>query len=221
MFMPLEIQSSASPAQDTRNKILEVAEVHFARGGYQGVGMRRLAADVGLSKSALFHHFPTKLELYEEVLDRVLERVELALDAGRTTLGGPVERLAAWIDSVVLTLAEHIPSARLLMRTMVEEEPFSGFLLQPRAGRPMMASEVRLARILGRFKALLEEGVAAGVFRPLSIGDAVQTTIGSIVFHFASGDLGEALLGESIFSASAVERRRKEVSDFIRRGLLA
>ena len=219
--MPREIRSLDAPPQDTRDKILELAAVHFARSGYRGVGMRRLAADVGLSKSALFHHFPTKLELYGEVLDRVLERLEFALDAGRTSLGGPVERLEAWIDSLVRSLAEEIPSARLLMRTLVEEEPFPGFLLEPRAGRQMLSAEVRLARILGRFKGLLEEGVAAGVFRPVSIGDAIQTTLGAIVFHFASGDLGEALLGESIFRVSAVERRRQEVSDFIRRGLLA
>jgi hypothetical protein len=53
------------------------------------------------------------------------------------------------------------------------------------------------------------------------VGDAIQTTIGAIVFHFASGDLGEAMIGEPIFSGSAVERRRREVSNFIRRGLLA
>jgi AcrR family transcriptional regulator len=183
--------------------------------------MRRLATDVGLSKSALFHYFSTKHELYEEVLDRVLERLESALETGRKPLGGPVERLEGWIDSLHLALAEDIPSARLLMRMMLEEEPFSGFLLEPRAGRPMRASEMRLARILGRLGALLEEGVATGVFRPLSIGDAVRTTIGASVFHFASGDLGQALLGESSFAAAAAERRRSEISDFIRRGLLA
>jgi AcrR family transcriptional regulator len=182
--------------------------------------MRRLATDVGLSKSALFHYFSTKHELYEEVLERVLERLESALETGRKTLGGPVERLEVWIDSLHLALAEDIPSARLLMRMMLKEEPFSGFLLEPRAGRSMLASE-RLARILGRLGALLEEGVATGVFRPLSIGDAVQTTIGASVFHFASGDLGQALLGESSPEAAAAERRRREVSDFIRRGLLA
>jgi len=219
--MPREIRSSDPTSQHTRDKILEVAAVHFARGGYRGVGMRGLATEVGLSKSALFHHFSTKLELYEEVLERVLERLELALDAGRKTHGGPVECLEAWIDSAILALAEDLPSARLLMRTMLEEEPFSPLLREPRAGRPMMAPEMRLARILGRLGALLEEGVAAGVFRPLSIGDAAQTTIGTIVFHFASGDLGQVLLGESSVAAPLAERRRNEVTDFIRRGLLA
>jgi hypothetical protein len=45
--------------------------------------------------------------------------------------------------------------------------------------------------------------------------------IGSIVLHFASGDLGEILIGEPIFSSAAIERRRRELSEFIQRGLLA
>jgi AcrR family transcriptional regulator len=209
------------PPQDTRDKILEVAEVQFARGGYSAVGMRQLAMAASLSKSALFHHFPTKLDLYEEVLSRVLERLESGLDASKPRSDDPVDRLTAWIDSVVRTLAEDIPASRLLMRSLVEEDPFPGFVLEPGAEREMRPFEIRLARILDRYRALIDEGVEAGVFRPLSVPDAVQTTIGAIVFHFASGDVGDALMGESIFSATVVERRRKEVSEFIRRGFLA
>ncbi len=210
-----------SPPQDTRDKILEVAEVEFSRGGYSSVGMRQLAVATSLSKSALFHHFPTKLDLYEEVVCRVLERLESGLDAGQAVLGNPVECLDAWVDSVVRTLAEDMPAARLLLRALVEEDPYQGLVLEPGGEREMMPSEIRLARILNRFKVLLEDGVAKGVFRSISVVDAVQTCIGAIVFHFASGEIGEAMIGESIFSASAVERRRREVSEFIRRGLLA
>lgn len=209
------------PPQDTRDKILEVAEVHFARGGYAGVGMRQLAAAAGLSKSALFHHFPTKLALYEEVLHRVLARLEAGLDASRARSGSPVDRLNAWIDQVIVTLAEDAPAARLLLRALVEEDPFPGFLLAPGGDREMMPSEIQLVRILDRFQALIREGVDSGVFRPLSVPDALQTTIGAVVFHFASGDLGDTLMGESIFSSAAVRRRRQEVSEFIRRGFLA
>ena len=133
--MPREIPSSDPTSQHSRDKILEVAAVHFARGGYRGVGMRGLATEVGLSKLALFHHFSTKLELYEEVLDRVLERLELALDAGRKTHGGPVECLEAWIDSAILALAEDLPSARLLMRTMLDQKDVDTTSTRARRGR--------------------------------------------------------------------------------------
>jgi uncharacterized membrane protein YeaQ/YmgE (transglycosylase-associated protein family) len=84
-----------------------------------------------------------------------------------------------------------------------------------------MSFEVRLARILGRFEGVLASGIEQGVFRPVSIGDTILSVIGSIVLHFASGDLGEILIGEPIFSSAAIERRRRELSEFIQRGLLA
>jgi AcrR family transcriptional regulator len=207
-------------APSSREKILEVAESRFAAAGYSGVGMRQIAMAVGLSKSSLFHHFPTKLELYGEVLDRVIERLEVGLCDEAGHLGKAAEQLDHWIDSLIRTLAEDVPAARLMLRALVDEEPFPAFEFEPQE-RELMPFETRLERVIERFRVLLAEGIADGVFRPVSIGDTIQTVIGAIVFHFASGDLGEALIGEPIFSGTAVERRRREVSEFIRRGLLA
>jgi AcrR family transcriptional regulator len=204
----------------SKEKILEVAEALFAVSGFTGVGMRQIAAAVGLSKSSLFHHFPTKLELYGEVLDRVTERLEIGFCDEAEHRGMAAEQLDHWIESLIGTLAADTPAARLLLRALVDEEPFPPLELEPE-GRPLMPYEARLARVMARFRALLERGIADGIFRPVSIGDTIQTTIGAIVFHFASGDIGEALIGEPIFSGTAVERRRSEVSEFIRRGLLA
>jgi hypothetical protein len=84
-----------------------------------------------------------------------------------------------------------------------------------------MPFEIRLAGILGRFERLLVSGIERGAFRAVSIPDTILSVIGSIILHFASGDLGEILIGEPIFSGAAVERRRRELSEFIQRGLLA
>ena len=219
--MAESVQSEKSPSvPNSREKILEVAEPLFASSGYSGVGMRQIATAVGLSKSSLFHHFPTKLELYAEVLDRVIERLECALCDEAEHPGKAAEQLDHWINSLVDSLAEDAPAARLMLRALVDEEPFPPFEIEP-ARRDRMSFETRLDRVIDRFRRLLEQGIADGVFRPVSIGDTIQTTIGAIVVHFASGDLGDVLIGEPIFSGSAVERRRREVSEFIRRGLLA
>ncbi len=210
-------------APGSRERILEVAEGLFADGGYAGVGMRQLAALVGLGKSSLFHHFPTKLELYAAVLDRVLARIEQSLDRNAQPGASADARLEAWIGGVVQTLSEDPSAGRLMLRALVDDEPFPGARSMRgwNADRPPRSFEVRLAGIVDRFRALLEEGIAAGIFRPVSIGDAISSVVGAVVFHFASGDLGEGLIGESIFSAEAVDRRRREVSEFVRRGLIA
>ena len=221
---------------DSRDKILEVAEGLFAVGGYAGVGMRQLASMVGLSKSALFHHFSSKQDLYAAVLERVLVRIEAGLAGASLRTNDPEAELRGWVDAAVVTLSEDVPAGQLMMRALVDEEPFPAIRLRledvdetegeefdalPAPDRELMPFEIVLAGILERFAGLLERGISRGVFRPVATGDTTLSVIGAIVFHFASGDLGEALLGESIFTRTAIDRRRREVSEFICRGLIA
>ena len=126
---PGENFALAIPRPGPRDEILDVAERLFAQGGYAGVGMRQLASTVGLSKSALFHHFPTKLELYADVLDRVLERIEVGLGVDSGDAAPPAARLEIWIDGAVRTLSEDGPAGRLMMRALVDAEPFAAFML--------------------------------------------------------------------------------------------
>jgi AcrR family transcriptional regulator len=70
----------------SRARILDVAEALLALRGYAGVGLREVAAAVGLGRSSLFHHFPTlsstlrrRAELYNDVLTRVVDRLEARL----------------------------------------------------------------------------------------------------------------------------------------------
>ena len=207
---------------EPRERILETAEGLFAAGGYAGVGMRELAMTVGLSKSALFHHFPSKRALYGAVLDRSLARIEAALRVASTD-GSPVEQLEAWVDTLVRVLSQDATTGRLMMRALVDAKPFPAVVLRSdaRQGREREDFEVRLAGILARFGALLEKGIASGAFRPVSVPDTLRSILGAITFQFSSGELGDALLGESLLSGPAVERKRREVSDFVRRGLVA
>ena len=76
--------------------------------------MREVAAEVGLGKSSLFHHFASKDALYFEVLGRVLERIEQGLETVLARGGSAVERLARLSDAMVDVLAEHPTAAPLL-----------------------------------------------------------------------------------------------------------
>jgi AcrR family transcriptional regulator len=201
---------------NSREKILEVAEAHFARRGFSGVGLREVAVAAGLGKSSLFHHFESKAQLYFEVLERVLGRIQERLQPALAQSGSPLLRLEAWVDALVDALAEHPATARLLLRGLVEEEDVPEQPL-PEAER----AERLLGEILQGIHALLHQGIDQGAFRKVSVPHTVQTLIGATVYHFASGEIGESILGRPLLSAEAVRRRKQELQSLLHQGLAA
>jgi len=200
----------------SREKILEVAEALFARRGFAGVGLREVAETAGLGKSSLFHHFRSKVQLYFAVLGRVLARIDERLRPVLEVGGSPLQRLDRVVDGLIDTLVEHPGSARLLLRAIFEEDDFA-----PEALPEAQPAERLLASLIGRIDALLGEGVRSGVFRRVSTPHTVQTLIGATVYHFASGEFGEGLLGRPLLSAREVDRRKDEVKSLLHHGLAA
>ena len=208
----MEPRGAATPPS-SREKILDVAEALFARRGFAGVGMRELADAVGLGKSSLFHHFASKAELYCEVLGRVLGRIREALAPALAARGPASARLTRWVEGLIDALAEHPTSARLLLRALFEDDDL------PEGSPEFAAAERTLWSILADVEELLRQGVASGHFREVSAPHTVQTLVGATVFHFASGELGDQLLGQPLFSAEEVARRKAELAELLRRGL--
>jgi AcrR family transcriptional regulator len=203
-------------APSSREKVLDVAEALFARHGYAGVGLREVADAAGLGKSSLFHHFRGKSQLYFEVLGRVVGRIHERLVPVLAAGGDPAVRLERWVDALIDALAEQPASARLLLRALVEDET-------PREALPPEAerAEAIVDATLEGVRRLLREGIASGAFRAVSDAHTVQTLIGATVYHFASGELGEGLLGRPLLSAEAVSRRKRELRELLRHGLAA
>ncbi len=208
------METPASPS--SRDKILEVAEALYARRGFAGVGMREVAEAAGLGKSSVFHHFRSKAELYLAVTERVLARIDEGLRPALDSSGTAAERLDRWIDALIDALAEHAAAARLLLRGLFEDDAFDAEAYPEGQG-----AERRLESILAGITQLLREGEQRGEFRRTNVPNTLQTLIGATVYHFASGEFGEELLGGSLISAEAVQRRKDEVKAFLRHGLSA
>ena len=54
----------------TAEKLIDIAETLFAEKGFYGTSIRDLAEGLGIAKSSLLHHFPTKEKLYAAVLGK-------------------------------------------------------------------------------------------------------------------------------------------------------
>lgn len=198
----------------SRDKILDAAERLFARRGFAGTGMREVAEAAGLGKSSLFHHFKSKAELYAAVVTRILALFERRLTTALAAGGDPLARFDRWLDAVIDTIAEKQTSARLLLRSLFEDDDLTGQSEEERA------ADETLKRLFGAVGSLLQEGGRAGQFRDLDIPHTLQSIVGLTVYHFASGDFGAELLREPVFAPAQVQRRKAEVKALLYHGLI-
>lgn len=54
---------------ETRQNILRAASAEFARAGFAGARMEKIATIAGIKKQVIYYYFPSKAELAREVLD--------------------------------------------------------------------------------------------------------------------------------------------------------
>lgn len=71
----------------TRRQLLDAARAAFAARGFDGGSLDAIAASAGLSKGAVYAHFPTKLHLYAAVIGEVLEEAKARVEAVAAALG--------------------------------------------------------------------------------------------------------------------------------------
>lgn len=86
-------------AEITREKILDAAADEIYRVGFQAASLCDILNKLGISKGALYHHFPSKLALGYAVLDDVLlGKIGNAWDAALSQ-EDPIEGLCALLES--------------------------------------------------------------------------------------------------------------------------
>jgi AcrR family transcriptional regulator len=89
----------------------------FNRQGYDATSMGDLARELGLTKSAIYHHVPSKEHLLASGLDEALDALSSTVTAIAATSNQPAEtRLRTAIRSSVEILVDHLPAVTLLLR---------------------------------------------------------------------------------------------------------
>ncbi len=210
-FEPVPHQAVKTPS---RAKILDAAEELFALRGFGGVGLSEVAELAGLGKASLFHHFPSKAQLYCAVMARVLTTLDDALVRALAEGGSPTARLDRWVDTTVDMLATNRSYPRLLVRVLVEDDELPHGLAEGKEA----ADAVR--RIGVTAVRLLREGMTSGEFRHAPAGHVLQSIIGAVVHPLATGRFGEELVGGPLFDPDELERRKQAVKDLLHTGIV-
>ncbi|CAG0980181.1 Biofilm operon icaADBC HTH-type negative transcriptional regulator IcaR [Burkholderiales bacterium] len=111
-----------APKKKMREEILELAIPLFAKAGYDGISMRDIAAAVGVTPAALYHHFSDKEQLYLDAVGYAFEEkvgpLKTLLDGG----GNPWERIEAFITRLANLLAAERDFLRLMQWVLLDSD---------------------------------------------------------------------------------------------------
>lgn len=142
-----------------REDILQKAFEAFARQGYEGVSLRQLAKECGVSDSLLTHHFGSKQELWFEAADSVFQPLYQRLI---NTLEGIEAENVAW------KLRGNLKAS---LSMMAAEAGTIAFMFREGEGDDERADHLRahyLVPYTQRIHALVDEATAQGLMRKLS-----------------------------------------------------
>ncbi|MCM3887144.1 TetR/AcrR family transcriptional regulator [Frankia sp. R82] len=165
-----ETGTTRSPADprspgDTRSRILAVASTLFGERGYAGTSVRDISGCLGLTKAALYHHFPSK----ETILDALLEPFMLELGrladlVRQTPPPSPdlvIERIAEVMTGAGGTLLLLVDDPSIIHRRIGERDMLSlrCMLVRVLAGpEPSSARLLRAHCAIGALKAGIMQG---------------------------------------------------------------
>lgn len=117
------MSSDALPARRPRGRpgndretVLRCAIELFNERGYEATSVSDLAAALGVTKSAVYHHFTSKEELLAAALDEALAGLDSVVGAAASGSGPAAVRLQASVTAAVRILAAHRPAVTLLLR---------------------------------------------------------------------------------------------------------
>src|SRR5690242_10407112 len=125
----------------SRARILEVALTLFATRGYALTSLQEIAAELDITKAALYFYFPAKALLLHSLADPLLDEVRTLLDASTDgPLAAPARR--ELVCALVDLLLAHRPVVAWLTRDLTA-------LAQPEIGARIADNGNRLQRLLG------------------------------------------------------------------------
>ena len=162
-----------SPPINRREQILEIA-AHLFQKGFRATSLDDVAAEMGVTRPALYYYFRSKEELLAAIYDR---GVGVLMDRA-----APLFNQGLAPDALLRRLVE------VHVRTMLQEGPIVRVYFQEKdslgeeASRSVKAKEVAFTKLMAR---TIEAGQTRGIFRPGNPELIVSAILGMLIWVHA------------------------------------
>ena len=192
-----DLGAEAAPARRGRPghdqaTVLRRAIDLFNEQGYDATSMGDLARELGLTKSAIYHHVPSKSHLLAEALDEALDELTAAVEAGVAPADGrsAADRLRRTVQRSVEVLVDHQPAVTLLLRVHGNSE------IEKAALKRRRRIDTRLASLVGR---AAEEGALRADLDPDLVSRLLFGMVNSLVeWYRPSGPVDVEQLADAV-----------------------
>jgi AcrR family transcriptional regulator len=203
---------------DTPQRIVDAALAVFGRYGYRQASMEAVAEQAGLSRQALYRHFPTKETLFEAVVEGLhgasLGAAAEAARAARARGDGAAEVLLAQLDARSGYILSRLHGSAHAPELLDENNRRCGAIAAAAGERfaAQLASTVRSERRAGRLA--LKQGLSPDSLTRLLIAAArgIKSAVpppGPEAFRRELASMVELLVGGAIRPAGRRARQAK------------
>ena len=169
---------------DTKNRILDAAEVLFAERGFADTSLRLITSEADVNLASVNYHFGSKKELIQAVLDRYLSLFMPVLDA----------RLRVLMEQEQLTLLQLFESfVEPLMKLSAVRANGPAIFMQL-LGRGYIDSQGHLRRFITAHYGPILQRITQAISKanpalsPADLFWRLHFTLGTVVFTMASAD---------------------------------
>ena len=193
----------AAPAagESSRAALLAAGTELFARYGFSGASVERIARRARVNRAMVSYHFGGKKKLYQQVLGAGLAELERRVGAICRSSGPAPLRLREFVAA----FAEVATRQACFPAMMLREVLSGGHLLDEKL-------VAHLAAIFGLVREIVAQGVREGSFRPVDPMLTHLGLIGSLVFYFATAPARNRLIATGSFPL----RRAPLSTDYVR-----
>jgi len=201
-------QPDAAP--DAPTQLLDAASEIMRQGDIDDVSLSELARRSGLNSALVKYYFGNKAGLLRALIDREWSVRVRSVEALLAKDVDPETKLRIHMVGVVDNFFRQPYTHRLLMRMIRESEPAEGRRLAESYLKPMFAA----------YEALIGEGVAAGVFRPVDPQLFYFTVIGAADRFFTAQIALRYCSGTEVLDEGLRQRYRDHLDQFVVAGIL-